>query len=308
MRVRLDGGRFLGYAEYGDPVGKPVLFFTGTPSSRFLHPPIDPTEALGVRLVVVERPGFGLSDFQPGRTLLDWPDDVAAFADALGIKRFAVVGVSGGGPYAAACAYKMPQRLTGAAIVSGVGPTDLPGAVEEMPRVRQLGARVARHAPWLLMPLLWLVSNPRRNPERFFARMVSGNSAVDRAILARPEVKAMLIQSYQEATRAGVRGFAREAIILSNPWGFRLEDVTMPVYLWHGEEDANVSLSAARHLAEALPNCRATFLPGEGHWLILGHWGEILAALGANSTNIDKNCRYALHNDGTCMPCLSRTA
>jgi pimeloyl-ACP methyl ester carboxylesterase len=76
-----------------------------------------------------------------------------------------------------------------------------------------------------------------------------------------------------------MRGFARESIIVSNPWGFRLKDITVPVYLWHGEEDANVSLSAARRLAEAIPNCRATFLPGEGHWLILDHWEEILTAL-----------------------------
>jgi pimeloyl-ACP methyl ester carboxylesterase len=278
-QIRLPDGRALGYAEYGDSTGKPVLFFTGAPSSRFLHPPTGLTEALGARLIVVERPGFGLSDFQPRRTLLDWPDDVAAAADALGIDRFAVVGISAGGPYAAACAYKIPRQLTAIAIVSGVGPMDLPGAIEEMPRVRRLGARVARSAPWLLRPILWLVSNPHRNPEEFFARMLSGNSDVDRAILSRPGMKAMMMGNYLEATRPGMRGFARESIIVSNPWGFRLKDITVPVYLWHGEEDANVSLSAARRLAEAIPNCRATFLPGEGHWLILDHWEEILTAL-----------------------------
>jgi pimeloyl-ACP methyl ester carboxylesterase len=100
-RVNLPDGRSLGYAEYGDPSGKPVLFFPGTPSSRLLHPPEGPTASLGARLIVVERPGFGLSDFQPGRTLLDWPDDVVALADALDIERFAVAGLSAGGPYVA---------------------------------------------------------------------------------------------------------------------------------------------------------------------------------------------------------------
>jgi pimeloyl-ACP methyl ester carboxylesterase len=278
-RVNLPDGRSLGYAEYGDPSGKPVLFFPGTPSSRLLHPPEGPTTSLGARLIVVERPGFGLSDFQPGRTLLDWPDDVVALADALDIERFAVAGLSAGGPYAVACGFKIPHRLTKVAVISGVGPTDLPGSTREMSRVRQAGAAVARRAPWLLRPLLWLVSNPHRDPERFFDRMTAQNAEVDLAILARPEVKAMLMSSYLEATRAGVRGFAREAVILSNPWGFRPQDVTVPVALWHGEADANVSLSAARHLAEAIPNCRATFLPGEGHWLFLDHWDEILAAL-----------------------------
>jgi pimeloyl-ACP methyl ester carboxylesterase len=278
-QIRLPDGRALGYAEYGDPQGKPVLFFTGAPSSRFLHPPTGPTEALGARLIVLERPGFGLSDFQPRRTLLDWPEDVAAAADALGLERFAVAGISAGAPYVAACAYKIPRRLTRMAIISGVGPMDLPGAIEEMPRVRQLGTKVARNAPWLLRPLLWLVSNPHRGPERFYGRMLSGNSDADRALLSRPEMKAMLMRNYLEATRAGLRGFARESIIVSNPWGFSPADITVPVYLWHGEDDANVSLSAARHLAQAIPNCQATFLPGEGHWLIIRHWEEILSEL-----------------------------
>jgi pimeloyl-ACP methyl ester carboxylesterase len=278
-QIRLPDGRALGYAEYGDPQGKPVLFFTGAPSSRFLHPPTGPTEALGARLVVLERPGFGLSDFQPRRTLLNWPDDVAAASEALGIERFAVAGISAGAPYAAACAYKIPQRLTRVAIISGVGPMDTPGAIEEMPRVRQLGTKVARNAPWLLTPILWLVSNPHRDPERFYERMLSGNSDADRTLLSRPEMRALLLRNYLEATRAGMRGFARESIIVSGLWGFSPADITVPVYLWHGEDDANVSLSAARHLAATIPNCQARFLAGEGHWLILSHWEEILSEL-----------------------------
>jgi pimeloyl-ACP methyl ester carboxylesterase len=89
----------------------------------------------------------------------------------------------------------------------------------------------------------------------------------------------MLVRSYLEATRQGLSGFARDSIILSKPWGFRLQDITVPVHLWHGEHDANVSLSAARFVAQAIPNCQATFLPQEGHWLFIDHWGEILAAL-----------------------------
>jgi pimeloyl-ACP methyl ester carboxylesterase len=278
-QIRLPDGRALGVAEYGDPQGKPVIFFTGAPSSRFLHPPTEPTEVLGARLVVLERPGFGLSDFQPRRRLLDWPADVAVAADTLGIERFAVAGISAGAPYTAACAYKIPQRLTKVAIISGVGPMDLPGAIEEMPRVRRLGASVARNAPWLLGPILWLTSNPRRDPERFYKRMLSGNSDADRALLSRPEMKAMLMRNYVEATRAGMRGFARESIIVSSPWGFSPADITVPVYLWHGEDDANVSLSAARYLAQAIPDCRAKFIPGEGHWLVLTYWEEILSEL-----------------------------
>ncbi len=264
QQIRLQDGRSLGYAEYGDPTGRPVLFFPGAPSSRLLHPPEGTTTSLGARVIVVDRPGFGLSDFQKGRKLLDWPEDVIAFADALGIERFPVAGNSAGGPYAAACAFKIPERVTRAAIIAGLGPTDLAGVIEEMPRIRRAGVAVARRAPWLLRATLWLMGNPNRNPERFFRRMASGNSAVDQEILSRPEIKKMLMENYREAMRAGVRGFAREAIILSSSWGFRLEDISIPVDVWHGEEDANVSLSAARHVANTIPGLPCNLPPGGG--------------------------------------------
>ena len=279
MQIRLKDGRFIGYADYGDPGGKPVFYFPGTPSSRLVHPPEAPTKALRVRLIVLERPGYGLSDFQKDRSLLDWPIDVLECAESLGIEQFPVAGGSGGGPYAAACAFCLPERVTRAAIIGGVGPTDLPGALHEMPRIRRMGAAVARKTPGLLAALLWLVANPVRDPESFFRRMRSGSSPVDRAAVERPEIKAMLFAGWQEAARGGLRGFAQDSIVLSNPWGFRLEDIQVPVDLWHGEQDRSVSLSAAKWMAGAIPSCTAHFLPGLGHWLALECWEEILRAL-----------------------------
>jgi pimeloyl-ACP methyl ester carboxylesterase len=277
--IQLPNGRRLGYATYGDPTGEPILFFPGAPSSRLLHPPEEPSKQLGIRVIVVERPGFGLSDFQPNRRILDWPEDIRAFSDGLNLDRFAIAGISAGGPYAAACAYKIPQRLTGVAIISSVGPVDVPGGIEEMPRIRRIGAFVAKRFPLILRPILWLTSNPKRNPERFFQRMLSGNSAIDQEILSRPSIKGMLMKSYLEATRNGLKGFAHEAILLSNSWGFPLNEISLSVHLWHGEQDANVSLSAARYMADTIPDCHATFLADEGHWLILRHWEEILSGL-----------------------------
>jgi pimeloyl-ACP methyl ester carboxylesterase len=167
-RIQLRDGRLLGYAEYGDLSGRPVSCFPGTPGSRLLHPPEDPTIACGARLIVVERPGFGLSDDQPGRTLLHWPEDVVEFADQLELKRFAAVGISAGAPYAAACAHTIPQRISAVGIISGVGPMDAPGSLQEMPRIRRAVAIVARHAPCLLRPLLWWTANPQRDIQRFF--------------------------------------------------------------------------------------------------------------------------------------------
>lgn len=279
MQIQRRDGRTLSYAEYGHPAGRPVFFFQGLPGSRLVHPDEAITRALGARLIVVDRPGFGLSDFQPGRTLLDWPDDVMEVADRLGFPRFAVVGISGGGPYVAACAYKIPRRLTAAAIVSGMGPPETPGATGRMTRMRRAGFFVARHLSWLARPLIWLTSNPQRDPGRFLDRFSAGFPESDRVILARPEMRSMFVTSYAEATRAGVRGLAREVVIFAQPWGFRLEDIPIEVHLWHGEEDASTPLAMGRYVAGKIPNCRARFLPDEGHLLLFDRWEEILGVL-----------------------------
>ncbi len=123
QQIKLRDGRSLGYAEYGTPVGKPVFYFHGFPSSRLDWPLFD-TDAIAARLnariIAADRPGYGLSDFKRGRKILDWPDDVVELADALQIDRFAVLGISGGGPYAEACSFKIPQRLSATAIVCGM--------------------------------------------------------------------------------------------------------------------------------------------------------------------------------------------
>ncbi len=285
QRIRLRDGRSLGYAEYGDPAGKAVFFFHGIPGSR-LSWHTDPSLAtsLGIRLIAPERPGYGLSDFQPGRTLLDWPDDVLALADALGLARFAVVGVSGGGPYAAACAFKIPHRLTAAAIVSGGAPLNAPAAVAGMSRLRRINIALVLKVPWLVHQVArweaWQTARAvRRNAGRFLDRRAARAPASDRAILARADIRALFIENYAEAYRAGLRGHAWDIVVFMRPWGFRLEDIAVPVHLWHGGKDQTTPLSMGQYMASAIPRCRAHFLPEEGHLLRFNHWGEILSAL-----------------------------
>ena len=277
--LQLRDGRTMGYAEYGEPAGRPVLQFHGTPSSRLLCPNPAITAALGVRHIILERPGFGLSDFRPGRTLLDWPDDVEDAASLLGLERFALVGASGGGPYVAACAYKMPHRLTAAAICGGMAPIDAPGVRASLPPIRRTGAALGRWAPWLLRPLLWLTQNPQRSPDRFLARYTSHNLEPDRTLLADPGFRTMLRANYQEATRQGMAGFAWDVRLVSKPWGFRLEDIASPIHLWHGDKDTSTPQAMAEHMARAIPNSRLTVLPNEGHFLLFTRWKEILSSL-----------------------------
>ena len=286
QQIQLQDGRRLGYAEYGNPQGKPVFYFHGTPGSRLYRHP-DPTiiDSLSVRLITTDRPGYGLSDPQPKRTLLDWPDDVAALADALDIDRFAVVGASGGGPYVAACAYKIPDRLTRVAMVSSGGPIDTPGAEDGLASGRRSGFWVVKNTPWLLRPLIWLLRNPGRDPERFADEYEAGFPESDLTLYNQPDMRAIRIASYAESARQGVGGFAQDLQVFARPWGFPLAEIDIEVNLWHGEEDASTPVAMGRYLADAIPNCCAVFLPGEGHFVLFKYWRYILSVLIADETS-----------------------
>jgi pimeloyl-ACP methyl ester carboxylesterase len=277
--VRLGDGRRLGYAEWGDPRGAPVLHFHGGRSCRLDRWGDESAYAeLGVRLITTDRPGIGLSDPHPGRGLLDWPADVAALADALGIDRFAVVGYSVGGAYAAACARAMPDRLTGAAIVSGVAFLDRPGATSELGTSGHWA--MARRAPRLLARAHGLAARvAARFPDLARRAFLWGLPALDRAVAARPEVGPRLIGEFVEAARPGARGIVDDMRVLMAPWGFRGEDIATRVHLWHGEADEVVPAVQGRRYAREIPDCAATFCEGEGHLLIEDRFEEVLRAV-----------------------------
>ena len=277
--VHLQDGRSLGYAEYGDATGAPLMFFHGMPGSRYGAALLDEAaKRAGVRVISPDRPGFGLSDFQPGRTLLAWPDDVLELADLLGVSRFAAVGVSSGGAYVASCALRIPERLTSAHIVSGAGPMDAPGATDGMMRMNKMMWTLSRRAP-LVASTLWRIvgRTARSNPEGAASPAKSSMPLADQRIFERPEVQAVFARDLHEAFRGGSRGAAHDARLSARPWGFRLEDIRMRVNLWQGEEDRNVPPSMGRHQAQAIPQCVSRFVPGEGHAGWIDHIDEMLA-------------------------------
>jgi pimeloyl-ACP methyl ester carboxylesterase len=284
--LTLRDGRRLGYVEYGDPQGKPLFFFHGMPGSRLEGELADPAaKKLGVRVIATDRPGYGLSDFQPRRTFLDWPADVVALADGLGIGRFAVAGVSGGGPYVAACAFCIPERLTAAGIIAGVSPFDVPDATVGMSGQNRFLFGLARRMPWLARPPMALMGFAARHiPDRMMSTMMRSLPEPDQAALADPQMLAIFRKDSVEAFRQGARGAAWELVMYARPWGFRLEEIAIEVYLWQGELDKNVPPSMGRYQAHAIPNCRATFYPGEGHIsLVVNHLEEIHGALMSQS-------------------------
>lgn len=271
--------RRIAFAEYGDPSGKPVFLCHGTPGSRRNRPDDETTRALGVRLIAIDRPGCGRSDFLPGRTLLDWPADLAAVADALGIGRFAVVGFSGGGPYVAASAFGLPGRVAAAASVAGAGPVDVPGALAGVGLYRRTACGLARCAPRLLQAAMWLSNHPGRNPSRFLDKFTRDFAPPDQAIIARPEIRAKLVATYAESVRQGLRGVAQDLAIAMRPWGFDLGAIQCPYFIWHGDDDRSTPMAMAHHLAKSIPHCRTTFLPAAGHMFWYDRWPDILRQL-----------------------------
>lgn len=279
QQIKLSDGRRLGYAEYGHPDGKLVFYFHGSPGSRrdwLMFDSDEPAVELKARIIAVDRPGMGLSDFQRGREFLHWPSDVIELADALRVDHFSVLAVSGGGPYGDVCALKISERLTATAIVSGMGPSDAPGAKDG-------DSWIFPGKPSLIRRLiLMLTAQGLKNPDRMLDQIRGSFSGPDAALMEEhPDLAEVIVDSWQEAFREGIGGVHHEAGLYTRPWGFRLQDITAPVYLWHGGMgDKNVKASVGHYIAESIPDCRATFFEDEGHFsLIYNHMEDILSVL-----------------------------
>jgi len=273
-RVFLPDGRVIGIRETGVPGGWPLLLFHGTPSSRLSPLPdadATATRQAGARVIVLERPGFGVSTPQPGRRILDWPADVANVADALGIDSFAVAGMSGAGPYLAACALALSGRVRAVGMLGVVCPLDVPGALEGMTPRRRLLYRALPLAP-RAVPLLRMLG-----PAGVGRLMTSDVPACDQAIIER--IAGPYAAMKREAFRQGPAAFATDLALAARPWGFRLGDIRTPVDLWHGVLDVSTPLPMGRILAASIPRCHARFVPGEGHFVAYVKWREILAAM-----------------------------
>ena len=280
-QLGLSDGRSIGYAEYGDPQGRPVLYFHGLPSSRFeMNNPdlIEIVERLHVRLILADRPGIGLSDFR-SYTIASYPDIVAEFADKLGLNRFPVLGISSGGKFAAACAWKIPQRLTTATIVCGSAPFDMPGVKESLSKQDQQVYGMADKMPWIFRLMLWKIAGDvRKNPASVLS-LFTEMSEVDKAVLARPNVTEAFGKMVVEAFRQGTRGAALDWKLEARPWGFSLQEIQMPVNIWHGEEDKIASIEHARIQAKAIPDARVKFFPNEGHTVFVTRLDELLSTV-----------------------------
>ena len=258
QRVELPNGRQLGYDDLGPPDAPAVFYFHGAPSSRVdlgLFGSEALAERLGIRIIASDRPGMGLSTFEPNRHLSDWPADVSALA--------------------------IPERLTAVGVVSSSGLFENPALTEGVNRNTLRFTYLARDRPRLSrLAFRMMALMARSAPGRLVAQVMAAFPEPDRVVMARPEVSGAFVATVRESLRQGPRGAQFDTALMVSPWGFRPEEIDMRVHLWHGEVDQNAPLAVGRYLADAIPNSEARFYAGEGHLsLIVNHAEEILSVL-----------------------------
>lgn len=281
--LRVGQRRRLGFADYGDAAGRPVLWFHGTPGGRRQVPPevVVLARERGVRVVAIDRPGAGLSTPHLHTSVLAAAGDVEQVVHHLGIGRFACVGLSGGGPYALACAHRFADRVVGAAVLGGVAPTTGPdaapgglvGALRPFAPLVAAAQEPLARAGWLAVRALVPV---RSQVFDLYARL---SPPGDRAVFTRPEMKRMFVNDLLRAYRRQMRAPLADLVLFWREWGFALDAISVPVHFWHGDADNIVPLAHAHHMATRVPNATLTVRPRQAHIGMLDAGREILDTL-----------------------------
>lgn len=275
--MELADGRRLAYSEYGDPAGMPVInCHGGLTSRRDIEGCEESARAAGVRVISPDRPGIGRSDPKPGRTLLDWPADVVALVDALGVERFAVLGWSLGGAYAAACAFALRERISAVALVASAIPGDWCRMEREINLTDRVFMRLSARAPRVLHLVLRANGMVAHRAQAIFRRF--SLIALDKP--SRKLVMSAPASAFSGPIAEGLRdpvGVLDDYRILRSPWGFDPAEIQQPVHIWQGD-------SWAERLATRIPNADLRICSGEGHFLALERYPEIFTTL--NSAKI----------------------
>ncbi len=275
----LKDGRHLQYAEYGDPQGKPVIHMHGILGCRYERLPDDQlTRRLGVRLIIPDRPGYGLSEPAPGQGYLDFADDLLELVEHLDIPKFSIMGLSVGAIYASAFAYKTPQRLHNIAMISSTPPFRSFADFEGIPPSLKLLIAFSKYLPTAAQMITEIaIKNACKNPEKFLANISVANS--DSAILSHSLFK----EHFEECLLAGSKtchsGFVHDILLSAEPWPFPVEDIQKKIDFWHGTEDTHSPLNRIKPVIEAVANKHLHKIEGGGHFLIYNHWQEILDSL-----------------------------
>jgi pimeloyl-ACP methyl ester carboxylesterase len=279
MELRTSDGRVIALEIVGDHDAAPVLLCHGLADSRLAARWLEQAaRALGLCVIAPDRPGTGGTDHRWLGQVADWADDAAAVLDALGVDSAPLLGISGGGPFAAACAARMPARVRSLMLVCPLGLPEWP--TNGMARGERFSLTLATRAPafsgWSMSRLAALA---RRRPDIFLWLAATNQPEVDIRALRQPEMRESFLTCYLEAFRHGDWGVAQDLRLLTRPWGFGLGSIAAPTSIHHGDADTTVPVQHARLYAEAIPGAQLQIHSGEGHFSILSRPQEILAAL-----------------------------
>ena len=282
-KLYISDDRYIAYCAYGDQQGIPIFYLHGTPGSRY-EPKIGDLagKAHGFRIIAPDRPGIGKSDYQPDRKLLDWTGDVAQLADSLGFDTFNLIGVSGGGPYALACAYAIPERVENCVLLGSWGPVaEKPALWKAMAPLDRFFGRLSRSAPWTFYPLFSTIGWAAKNlsPEGFVKSLDSSLCEADRLVLEDEEMAAFFAADIVEAFSQGVKGPADDAMLLYSDWGFKISEIDTKTLIYHGEDDKFAPLAMASYLDQQLTNSSLEILPGQGHLAVMGLFERVFEQL-----------------------------
>ena len=276
--VRLRDGRSLGFAQYGCADGVVVVNAHGGLVGRLDVGAARPfADQAGIRLISPDRPGIGLSDRLPGRTLLDWADDIAELVDHLGVDRFYAMGWSMGGQYAAALGYAMPSRVRRVAIIAGALPLIEPAVFAQLPLFDRAYTRLSQRAPWVARQCFRTMALMAHTAPTLNGRLAAwGLGGADAGVLRAEGVDNFSAVSYEGLRRAS--GVIDDYRAWALPWGFAPEDIDVPVDIWSGTEDPLVPSSWGDALAQRIPNATHYRRPG-GHFVAHLHFAELLETL-----------------------------
>lgn len=284
-QAQLQDGRRLGFAQFGDAEGKPVIVFHDLWGNRNMRHPDDAILArLGIRLIGVDRPGYGMSTRNSGRSLMDVVDDVMLLSKALKLDRFAVLGFSAGGPYALACAYRFPQIATRCALVAPFPPMDHARGFRALHpvygRLFQMAGGNETLFRLLMRGFIWF--DGQRGADQYIRELGGLLSPADQQVLSNINIFNSRREIWEEIRSSGSDDLADEIVALTKPWGFRLQSIGVPVDIWWGEADAFCAPGVGERMAGMIPNAQFRLEPQAGHFMLYSHWQAILQQLVAN--------------------------
>ncbi len=291
--ISVKDGRGLSYYEFGSADGAPVFYFHGSGSfSGLIGKSLNnAAQKNGIRLICPNRPGIGESDNYPNRRILDYPSDVLILADKLNINSFSIISQSGGSAYGFACAYAAPERILQLSAVSALTPPDMAMDNKEVPFKTRFAINMFKKTPsWLLVKMYDnMYKTIKNSPDAFYNKVYKKATDVEKHILSTTEYYTVYTQNVLDALKNGSSASITDIRLCFKPWGFDLSKISVPVQIWHGQDDKSSPVQLVNTMQKELKFCEARYIQGESHMSLMQNYAEeILKVLSIKINNLNQ--------------------